>query len=168
MVPLGIWVIFGVGMVILVVALIYYICREDKAKAERQAQKERERQAFITANVDDMTGTKFELWCVEMFRFYGYTNIQTTSTSGDYGADIIADTADGRWAIQCKRSNNKIGVSAIQEVAAARAHYGCKFAAVVTNNYFTANAVKLAAENNVSLYDRSTLRNYMMQLNGKP
>ena len=62
-----------------------------------------------------------------------------------------------RFAVQAKRYSNNVGVSAGQEVVASKNYYACDEAIVVTNNYFTNAAIKLAVSNNVELLDRDWL-----------
>ena len=39
---------------------------------------------------DYMTGTDFEVYCADLLRKNGSIDVSVTSTSGDFGADIIA------------------------------------------------------------------------------
>jgi restriction system protein len=45
----------------------------------------------------------------------------------------------------------------VQEITAAMAHYNATHAMIVTNSFFTSNAVNLARENYVELVDRQKL-----------
>lgn len=104
--------------------------------------------------MDEMSGEEFEDYCAELLASNGYTIENMTKTSGDYGADIII-SKDNEWiAVQCKRYNKPVGVRAVQEAYASMSYYNCKKCAVLTNNGFTAQAEKLAAENSVMLWDR--------------
>ena len=49
--------------------------------------------------------------------------------TGDFGADL-----DNYIVVQAKRYSKKVGVKAVQEVVAAKAHYGCREGIVVTSN----------------------------------
>ena len=59
--------------------------------------------------------------------------------------------------VQAKRSNDKIGNNAIQEVVASISYYKAQRGMVVTNNEFTPAAVDLAKSNKITLVDRSEL-----------
>ena len=59
--------------------------------------------------------------------------------------------------MQAKSGHFNAGVSAVQQAAAARAFYGCKRAMVVTNQYFTAQAIVLAEANGVVMRSRDDL-----------
>lgn len=96
-------------------------------------------------------GHDYENRVAEYLRRRGYHGVSVTQASGDYGADVIAKKGSKKYAVQCKYYSSPVGVAAVQEVTAAKAHYGCNAAMVVTNNTFTAAAEKLAAENGVTL-----------------
>lgn len=101
-----------------------------------------------TAPVD---GHDYEHRVADYLRRRGYYGVSVTKASGDYGADVIARKGTKKYAVQCKYYSSPVGVAAVQEVTAAKAHYGCNAAMVVTNSTFTSAAEKLAAENRVIL-----------------
>ena len=83
-------------------------------------------------------------WCVRLVGGNG----------GDYGVDITARKGLLRkFAIQCKWYSTPVGVRAVQEVVGGKRVYSCNRAMVITNNTFTRQARKLAAENNVILWE---------------
>lgn len=152
-----------------------YLIRKEKADKYRLIRKERieqrkrelfEQQKYYNQNeildkIDFMTGQEFETFLIEKLLPYdGYTNINGTAYSGDYGVDIIAEKKGLKCAIQCKRFENKVSPRAIQEVVAGRKHYKCDKAIVITNNYYTNNAKQLAYDNKVELLDRD----YIIQM----
>lgn len=102
-----------------------------------------------------MGGQEFEKILVEkILPIDGYTDLSLTSSTNDYGVDIIAFKDNIKCAIQCKRANNKVSNRAIQEITAGRKHYKCDKAIVITNNYYTENAKRLAFDNKVEILDR--------------
>ena len=103
-----------------------------------------------------MSGVEFEDYCIEQFKKLGYSALPTPTT-GDYGADIVLKRDGKKTVVQCKRYKGKVGVSAVQEAIGARGYYGADCAMVVTNSFFTPNAVKLARANAVVLWDRPAL-----------
>lgn len=109
------------------------------------------------SDVDTMTGTAFEHYCASVLSDNGFIEVHVTKASGDYGADILAMKDQIRYVIQCKRSESSIGVQAIQEVLGSRSIYKCHVGVVLTNNYFTENAKKLAEANNILLWNRDVL-----------
>lgn len=108
--------------------------------------------------VDNMVGSEFEQYVVELLKYAGYSNVAQTPISGDYGVDVIAYYNGSKYLFQCKRFANKLGNKPIQEVYSGKQHYGGDFAAVITNNYFTKSAQTLANDTGVILLDRDQLR----------
>lgn len=111
----------------------------------------------ITMNqIDNMDGKEFELFLEALFSTLDFV-VHRTQSTGDYGADLIIEKSNTRVAVQAKRYSSNVGVSAVQEVVASKEFYACDEAMVVTNNYFTHAAQKLANANNVLLLDRDWL-----------
>lgn len=107
--------------------------------------------------VDGMGGVEFEHFVVSLLKTNGYSRVKCTQASNDYGADIIAYRKGEKIALQCKRYNGLVGVSAVQEVLGAKSYYKAQKAIVVTNSKFTVNAIRLAKEANVIIWDRGNL-----------
>lgn len=99
-------------------------------------------------------GRHYERQVAQRLANAGFMWVQLTKPSSDYGADIICYDGLGRMVVQCKYYHGKVGVSAVQEVAAARQYYKAVRAAVATNSTFTKNAVKLARACGVELWER--------------
>lgn len=110
--------------------------------------------------VDKMSGGEFEKFLLAHFESQGYKGGGTQKTN-DYGADLILDKNGIKIVVQAKRYKGKIGISAVQEVLGAKGYYNSAKCLVVTNNYFTKQAVKLAEANNVELWDRESLIHLM-------
>ena len=112
--------------------------------------------------IDAMSGTAFEDYCITLFELSGilkYANYRKTKKTGDYGADIIIETAYGeRIGVQCKRlKSSPVRVEAIQEIVGSEKHYKTKHSIVITNSRFTENAQNLAFTNGVLLIDRDAI-----------
>ena len=114
--------------------------------------------AEFDAMMKIMTGIEFEHFCVELLLKNGFDSAYATQASNDYGVDVIATKDNVKYAIQCKLYSSHIGNKAVQEVSAGKEYYKCHVAVVMTNNYFTANAITLAQATNVLLWDGDKLR----------
>lgn len=112
--------------------------------------------------VDSMTGKEFESFLVLPFEELGYT-VTLTQDSQDYGADLILNKDGSKTVVQAKRSKNPVGIKAVQEVAGAVRHYKGNKGRVITNNRFTENACKLAESNDVELWDRKKLIEFILR-----
>ena len=121
--------------------------------------EEEERKRLLDSGileVDEMTGKEFEIFLDVHFRNCGYS-VTLTQDSQDYGADLILYKDGATTVVQAKRSKNPVGIKAVQEVSGAVRHYKGNQGRVITNNRFTENACKLAKSNEVELWDRKKL-----------
>jgi len=112
--------------------------------------------------IDKMTGEEFENFCKALLERYNF-KVKKTKKFGDYGVDLIATNGKRKIAIQCKRWNRKVNIKAIQEVVAGKNYYRCNEAMVITNNFFTDNAIKLANKNKVKIIDRKKLTEIILK-----
>lgn len=106
------------------------------------------------AQIDNMSGYGFESFITDLLKKNGFSNVYTTKSSGDHGADVIGELNGIKYAFQCKRSESKIGVKPIGEVLRGMNHYQCPKGVIITNNYFTPQAQMESKVNNVELWDR--------------
>jgi restriction system protein len=117
-------------------------------------------------DVDRMSGREFESYLGSLFPRLGYS-AHVTPHQGDYGADLLVTKDGKRIAVQAKRWKRPIGVSAVQQVVAARGYHGCDSALVVANRAFTQAARGLARANGVELWDRDVLISKMIVVRGQ-
>ena len=98
-----------------------------------------------------MDGHQFEHTCASILRSKGFSGVKVTKASGDQGVDIIAHKGGHKYAVQCKLYSKPVGNSAVQQVYAGAAYYGCDRCIVMTNNDFTKSARDLAGKTGVQL-----------------
>ena len=110
-------------------------------------------------------GWEFENYIANLLKKLGYSNVKVTSGSGDFGVDVLASKLGTRYAFQCKLYSNPVGNKAVQEVVSGKIYYKCDKAIVVTNNYFTSSAKKLANSTQVELWDRDKLHKLINSTN---
>lgn len=106
--------------------------------------------------IDKMNGIEFENYLKSHFQKLGY-NVKKTTTTNDYGADLVCFKNGEKIVIQAKRYSGKVGIKAVQEIVSAKGFYGACKAIVVTNSYYTKNAITLASANQVELWDRTNI-----------
>lgn len=106
-----------------------------------------------------MTGFEFEEYLYVLFVALEYEETYLTKKSGDFGADLLfVDENEQKTVVQAKRLTGKLGLSAIQEVYAAKAYYGAKKAIIITStNDLSGACLKLAAATEVTIIDRDEL-----------
>lgn len=139
---------------ILVIIVLYLPLRWMMINEERKNTEK-----ILTSGIreiDLMKGVEFERYLELLFRSLGY-NVQTTSATGDFGADLILKKDDRTIAVQAKRYNKTVGVKAVQEVYSSIPYYGATEAWVVTNNTFSKSAYELAEKSDIFLIDRGML-----------
>ena len=115
--------------------------------------------------IDNYDGWQFEEYIGGLLKKIGYSDVNVTRGSGDYGADIVASFYGTMVAFQCKRFEEKVGPKAIGEVLRGMNKYKCTKGIVVTNNYFTNQALEEAKISNVELWDRDKLREILNNIN---
>lgn len=132
--------------------LPYYLIKERKDKKNGLMAIRRGR---IPKYSPSMSGQDYEVYCAKRLAHEGYHNLSVTPGSGDFGADVIGYDRKGRKVcFQCKLYQSSVGVSAVQEVLAAKQYYSGDRAVVITNSTFTSAARKLAKSGNVQLIER--------------
>lgn len=112
---------------------------------------------YKNAAFDSMDGAEFERYCAYLLEKNGFHNVRVTKTSGDHGIDVLAKRNNYTYAIQCKRFSGKVGNRAVQEAFTGRALYNANVAVVLTNNFFTDQAIEDARALGVQLWDRNDL-----------
>lgn len=88
-------------------------------------------------------GPQYEAECISIFSDNGWVALDTPR-SGDKGADIIASKRGLRIVAQCKNWTQKVGTSAVQEIAAAKAFYEADFAILINESAVTPQAQEIA------------------------
>ena len=143
-------ILFWVGL-----ALLFVFLRSRRKMREYQ-------ESDIPINVDGMNGHDFEAFTAKLLRSRGFS-VSVTSSTGDFGADVIASKADTKYAVQCKRNaiQNKVSVRAVQEAVAAMPFYDCGKAMVIATGYFTNQAVQYAEKVGCDLVGRDTLMTWI-------
>lgn len=106
--------------------------------------------------IDEMDGIRFEYFLKELYISLGY-KVKVTKSTGDFGADLVLIKEGQKVVVQAKRYSKNVGVKAVQEVKTSQMHYKASESWVVTNSYFTRQAMELAKSNSVKLIDRDQL-----------
>lgn len=129
----------------------------DNITLDKPVQTINEHIKLYNDKFDYMTGADFEIYCADLLRKNGFTDVTVTSTSGDFGADIIATQNKIKYAIQCKCYSSDIGVDAVYQVTGGMKYYDANVGVVLTNRYFTRQAKELASKIGIVLWDRDFL-----------
>ena len=125
--------------------------RRERRRERRTARRERER--LRNSYVLNLSPYEYEEYVAEELRQEGFTEVDTTPKSGDFGADVLARDGERRVCVQCKRyaPGHAVGVKAVQEIYSAKDYYGCDDAYIYTTSDYTKAAVDMANELGVLL-----------------
>jgi HJR/Mrr/RecB family endonuclease len=115
---------------------------------------------LLNADLSAMTGSEFETYLADVFRFLGY-QVQHIGQTGDQGVDLIvsrAAAAGPRVAVQAKCYAGSVSNAAVQQAYTGMRVHGCDGCAVVTSSYFTASAKEAAAATGCLLVEGPAIR----------
>lgn len=118
--------------------------------------EENKKTYYTLFDIDNMRGIEFENFLSRLFINMGYVSVVTKATQ-DQGADLLLEKDEEKIVVQAKNYSSNVGNDAIQEVYSALKYYNCKRALVVTNSFFTKQAIDLAIKLDVVLWDRDKL-----------
>lgn len=109
----------------------------------------------------NMSPNDYEYYCKDILVAQGI-DARVTKQTGDQGVDVIVHNKNNEIVvvIQCKLYSSAVGNKAVQEVYAAKQHFGAKFAMVVTNNTYTKSAIELSNTTGVKLLHHEDLKNF--------
>jgi restriction endonuclease Mrr len=110
--------------------------------------------------IDRMQGLAFELALVDLLELLGYEDVERVG-GFDKGADILATDEGERIAVQAKRRSSSVGISAVRQLIDGRKRYGCARGLVITNSFFTEQAIECAREWEIELWDRKVLAEFV-------
>ncbi|KGA98799.1 hypothetical protein AJ85_01665 [Alkalihalobacillus alcalophilus ATCC 27647 = CGMCC 1.3604] len=110
-------------------------------------------------DIDRMSGHEFEDYLLVLFAAIGVGTIYQTKKSRDFGADMVFYNEENeKVVLQAKRYTDKLGLSAVQEIYAARAFYEAEKSIIVTStDKISDPCYQLAAATQVGIIDREGL-----------
>ncbi|MDA1079839.1 MAG: restriction endonuclease [bacterium] len=146
--------LLGVGLLIAVLGAVLFAV----VFLYTQARQSR---LFSLEQIDTMNGFKFEHYVARLLTHQGYSDVRVTKAEGDFGADITVSKDGQKIAIQVKRYSYLVGVEAIYQVLGGRDYYKCDTTMVITNNYFTHQAIELAKRSGTVLINRKQLAEWI-------
>lgn len=127
----------------------------------RRIRREANPRKITMRDIDKMEdGSEFELYLFRLFQQMGYGEVYKTTSSRDFGADLVfVDRQGRRSVVQAKRygANHPVGLSAVQEIYASMRYYEADRSIVLTSARYTEACRTLAAVNGVKLLDREDL-----------
>lgn len=138
--------------------IIVFIIQQNQ-KAESDALQ----RAFTLSDVDNMDGIAFEHYVANLLRSEGYSKVEVSKASGDFGVDITASKSSLRYAIQVKRYSGTVSRRAVSDAVAGKGHYSCDSAMVITNSYLSKQSKEFAASVRCEIVDRDILGEWILR-----
>lgn len=145
--------------------VLFLILDRKRIRERRQRRRERraawmEKEKLRSSYVLNLSPYEYEEYIAEELRQEGFTDVDTTPKSGDFGADVLARDGERTVCVQCKRyaPGHPVGVKAVQEIYSAKDYYGCDDAYIYTTSDYTKAAVDMANELGVILV-RTSINN---------
>ncbi|ABI68307.1 restriction endonuclease [Syntrophomonas wolfei] len=116
----------------------------------------------MLVDIENMDGYEFEGFIAELLRKIGFV-VEETPLSGDSGVDLIAYSKEplykGKYLIQCKRWEGNIGEPAVRDLYGVVLSNNANKGIIITNSFFTQQAVEFADGKNIELIDGNILNN---------
>lgn len=112
------------------------------------------------AEVDTMTGTRFEDHVADLCRRDGCTDVRRVGGAGDQGADVVGRLPDGRaMVVQCKRyaPSATIANRELRDLLGSRVHFEADVAIFVTTTRFSRPATEFALKHGILAVHRDLL-----------
>lgn len=106
---------------------------------------------------DSLSGLEFEKFIASLLLKNKYQNVEITPPSGDHGIDILAEKDNITFSLQCKCYSGNVGNSAVQQAHTGKSIYHTDISIVVTNRFFTQQAIEEASALGVKLWDRNKI-----------
>ncbi|EMR07293.1 Restriction endonuclease [Bhargavaea cecembensis DSE10] len=122
---------------------------------------------FSLVEIDQMSGTEFEVFLSELFD--GLDHYVEITPHTDYGIDLITIKGKVKTGIQakCYGEGKTVGVAAVNEVCGGAGQWKVQRKIVITNRYFSKKAEISAKSNQVELVDRDGLQKLIQEYHNK-
>ena len=148
------WIVF----IIVILVVIRLLWSHEKNRAHEARLR-----ALELSDIDNMNGLAFERYVARLLENEGFTNVEVTQGSGDYGVDITASDGPIRYAIQVKRSSSIVPRNAISDAVTGKLYYSCDAAMVITNSRLSSNSKEYAACVECSIIERDKLADWILK-----
>jgi tetratricopeptide (TPR) repeat protein len=113
-----------------------------------------ERNRTNVAFIDSLTGIEFEHFMAEHFKKHHFL-VNISPPTRDKGSDLVITNENTRMVVQTKRTNSSTGIRAVQATFSAMHFHRCDRCVLISTNFFTVDAIKMAKQINVELWDRT-------------
>jgi restriction endonuclease/uncharacterized protein DUF4124 len=152
-------ILVGIPLVAVLIVLVYSL--RSYLRLEGPREKQRRLRALELLNIDSIDEAEFERYVRELLAHRGFKVVKT-GDSINLGVDFIAQKNNLRYAIQIVQKTGSVSRVAVSDADREKHHYGCERAMVITNGYFTQDAMELSLSKGCDLVDRDTLAKWVV------
>lgn len=152
--PLGLFLITKISTTIRHIARFFY-----KTKVRKLYKLEKKR-------INQLNCIEVVQFLKPIFKRQGY-EIQLLKGSKEREADLILRKGLKTYVVQTKRMATRVGPNVIHEVLDVVSKHNANGAIIITNQYYTSSAKKLAKKSNIKLINRDELKKMLKTTNKK-
>src|SRR3989304_3699985 len=151
----------GAGTLVIIglIALVYLL--RSYLKFKEQKGRERGLRALEILNIDSISRTEFENYVIRLLTHRGF-KVETTGEKIALGVALIAKKNEHKYAVQIERQTGPVPRLAVSDVDREKHRYGCDKVMIITNSYFSEDAIELARSTGCELIDRDTLGKWIL------
>lgn len=139
-----------IGLIVLVYLLRSYL------KFKEQKERERGLRALEILNIDSISRTEFENFVIRLLTHRGF-KVETTDATLDLGINMIAKKNDHKYAVQINRQTDSVSRLLVSDIDREKHRYSCDKAMLISNSYFSQDAIDLASSKECELVHRDIL-----------
>ncbi|MCT2535237.1 restriction endonuclease [Aquibacillus koreensis] len=114
------------------------------------------KKALLIQEIDQMTESEFVELLYHLFKQQGYY-VNRSPGPPDYGADLILRKGEEVTVVRAIRSENKVGMSALNEVNQSNKYFHVNSKWIITNSSYTKVVINQAEKSDVKLLSREDL-----------
>jgi HJR/Mrr/RecB family endonuclease len=154
----------GIAGLIIITAL-YKLLRRTKL-ITNEKKREKHLKALDQSGIDVLDLAQYQKYIRALLTRQGF-NLRTPEGSFNLGVDLIAEKDKSRYAVQIKRQTTPISGAIVNDLEREKHRYGCDRSMIISNNYFTDDAVERAGSSGCTLIDRKKLGEWILQFGKK-
>ncbi len=155
-----------VGVAILAIVLLSYNILPIARSRLKQRKSLKRVEALKLSGIDKMNPDEFKNYICELLDRRGF-NVETPDGAFNLGVDLIAQKKNVKYAVQLKKQPSAVSTLAIIDIEREKHRYDCKATMVITDNYFTEDAIQSANSNRCEIIDRETLADWVEDFSKK-
>src|SRR5574341_1380642 len=141
------------------IALVYLL--RSYLKFKEHKDRERGLRALEILNIDNINRSEFEDYIIRVLTHKGF-KVETTGEKIALGVTLIAKKDGHKYAVQIERQTGAVSRLALSDVDREKHRYGCDKVILITNSYFSEDAIELAKSTGCELVDRDTLAMWVL------